>query len=151
MMLSRQCAVNGRAVTPSCRKRTLSYGKSITSGGVTNIGSSLIKLRGIACGRKSLPALFLKIESLHMQEGKIFNFYLIFFTKFVLNFSVSHPFLGDYVRLRQNVQWKKICIETSDQYVVFADIVNKIARSSGKVCYFTKSFHQTVAIRHKNK
>ncbi|XP_065169403.1 unconventional myosin-Ia isoform X2 [Atheta coriaria] len=46
--------------------------------------------------------------------------------------SVSHPFLGDYVRLRQNVQWKKICIETSDQYVVFADIVNKIARSSGK-------------------
>ncbi|XP_017783623.1 PREDICTED: unconventional myosin-Ib isoform X2 [Nicrophorus vespilloides] len=46
--------------------------------------------------------------------------------------SVSHPFLGDYVRLRQNVQWKKICVETNDQYVVFADIVNKIARSSGK-------------------
>lgn len=47
--------------------------------------------------------------------------------------SVSHPFLGDYVRLRQNVQWKKICIENNDQYVVFADIINKIARSSGKV------------------
>lgn len=46
--------------------------------------------------------------------------------------SVSHPFLGDYVRLRQNVQWKKICVENNDQYVVFADIVNKIARSSGK-------------------
>ncbi|GJQ73930.1 Myo1C [Trypoxylus dichotomus] len=46
--------------------------------------------------------------------------------------SVSHPFLGDYVRLRQNIQWKKICLETNDQYVVFADIVNKIARSSGK-------------------
>ncbi|CAG9806398.1 unnamed protein product [Chironomus riparius] len=46
--------------------------------------------------------------------------------------SVSHPFLGDYVRLRQNVQWKKICIENNDQYVVFADIINKIARSSGK-------------------
>ncbi|KAF6206264.1 hypothetical protein GE061_017493, partial [Apolygus lucorum] len=46
--------------------------------------------------------------------------------------SVSHPFLGDYVRLRQNVQWKKICIETNDQYVVFADIINKITRSSGK-------------------
>lgn len=49
--------------------------------------------------------------------------------------SVSHPFLGDYVRLRQNVQWKKICLETNDQYVVFADIINKIARSSGKVSY----------------
>lgn len=46
--------------------------------------------------------------------------------------SVSHPFLGDYVRLRQNVQWKKICVENNDQYVVFADIINKIARSSGK-------------------
>ncbi|KAJ4450178.1 hypothetical protein ANN_01585 [Periplaneta americana] len=46
--------------------------------------------------------------------------------------SVSHPFLGDYVRLRQNVQWKKACVETNDQYVVFADIINKITRSSGK-------------------
>uniref|UniRef100_A0A1B6DCA7 Myosin motor domain-containing protein n=4 Tax=Clastoptera arizonana TaxID=38151 RepID=A0A1B6DCA7_9HEMI len=46
--------------------------------------------------------------------------------------SVSHPFLGDYVRLRQNVQWKKICVENNDQYVVFADIINKITRSSGK-------------------
>ncbi|XP_063230710.1 unconventional myosin-Ia isoform X2 [Bacillus rossius redtenbacheri] len=46
--------------------------------------------------------------------------------------SVSHPFLGDYVRLRQNVQWKRVCVETNDQYVVFADIINKIARSSGK-------------------
>lgn len=47
--------------------------------------------------------------------------------------SVSHPFLGDYVRLRQNIQWKKMCLESNDQYVVFADIINKIARSSGKV------------------
>lgn len=30
------------------------------------------------------------------------------------------------------MQWKKICVENNDQYVVFADIVNKIARSSGK-------------------
>lgn len=59
-------------------------------------------------------------------------------------YSVSHPFLGDYVRLRQNVQWKKMCLETNDQYVVFADIINKIARSSGKVSSkylcFTASF-----------
>lgn len=47
--------------------------------------------------------------------------------------SVSHPFIGDYVRLRQNVQWKKISVENNDQYVVFADIINKITRSSGKV------------------
>ena len=41
--------------------------------------------------------------------------------------------MGDYVRLRQNPQWKKICIETNDQYVVFADIINKITRTGGKV------------------
>ncbi|XP_055848851.1 unconventional myosin-Ia isoform X2 [Episyrphus balteatus] len=46
--------------------------------------------------------------------------------------SVGHPFVGDYVRLRHNLQWKKICVETNDQYVVFADIINKITRSSGK-------------------
>jgi len=46
--------------------------------------------------------------------------------------SIGHPFLGDYVRLRQNPQWKKICIETNDQYVVFADIINKITRTGGK-------------------
>ena len=53
---------------------------------------------------------------------------------FILLFSsVSHPFHGDYVRLRHNLQWKKISVESNDQYVVFADIINKIARSSGKV------------------
>jgi myosin-1 len=46
--------------------------------------------------------------------------------------SICHPFLGDYVRLRQNPQWKKMCGNTNDQYVVFADIINKITRTSGK-------------------
>ncbi|XP_076356260.1 myosin 95E isoform X5 [Tachypleus tridentatus] len=46
--------------------------------------------------------------------------------------SVSHPFRGDYVRLRQNLKWKKMSIETGDQYVVFADIINKVTRTSGK-------------------
>ncbi|CAN8014514.1 unnamed protein product [Ixodes persulcatus] len=46
--------------------------------------------------------------------------------------SVSHPFRGDYVRLRQNVKWKRLASETGDQYVVFADIISKITRSSGK-------------------
>lgn len=54
--------------------------------------------------------------------------------------SVSHPFLGDYVRLRQNVQWKKISVESNDQYVVFADIINKITRSSGKVRWLRNFF-----------
>jgi myosin-1 len=47
--------------------------------------------------------------------------------------SVSHPFRGDYVRLRQNVKWKRSASETGDDYIVFADIVNKVSRSSGKV------------------
>lgn len=46
--------------------------------------------------------------------------------------SVSHPFRGDYVRLRQNVKWKRLSDETGDQYIVFADIISKITRSSGK-------------------
>ncbi|CAN7980923.1 unnamed protein product [Ixodes pacificus] len=46
--------------------------------------------------------------------------------------SVAHPFRGDYVRLRQNVKWKRLASETGDQYVVFADIISKITRSSGK-------------------
>jgi myosin-1 len=47
--------------------------------------------------------------------------------------SVSHPFRGDYVRLRQNVRWKRTSNEIGDQYVVFADIINKITKSGGKV------------------
>ncbi|XP_047736684.1 unconventional myosin-Ia [Hyalella azteca] len=48
------------------------------------------------------------------------------------NRSIGHPFMGDYVRLRQNAQWKKIAADTNDHYIVFADIVNKITRSAGK-------------------
>lgn len=47
--------------------------------------------------------------------------------------SVAHPFVGDYVRVRHNMQWKRMSVETNDQYVVFADIINKITRSNGKV------------------
>ncbi|XP_065207437.1 unconventional myosin-Ia [Planococcus citri] len=46
--------------------------------------------------------------------------------------SVPKPFLGDYVRLRQNTQWRRLCSGGNDQYVVFADIINKITRSTGK-------------------
>ena len=47
--------------------------------------------------------------------------------------SVGHPFQGDYVRLRQNTQWRRMVAETVDNYVVFADIVSKISRSSGRL------------------
>jgi len=47
--------------------------------------------------------------------------------------SVAHPFQGDYVRLRQNTQWRKIVNESVDHFIVFADIVSKITRSSGRL------------------
>lgn len=34
-----------------------------------------------------------------------------------------------------------MCLESNDQYVVFADIINKIARSSGKVIGNEKTFY----------
>ncbi|XP_023341413.1 unconventional myosin-Ib, partial [Eurytemora carolleeae] len=50
--------------------------------------------------------------------------------------SVSVRFMGDYVGLRRNPQWKDVLTKNSlhkmDRYVVFADIVNKINRSNGK-------------------
>lgn len=54
--------------------------------------------------------------------------------------SVAHPFIGDYVRLRQHIQWKKTAMQSDDNHVVFADIVNKITRSSGKVVMFYDIF-----------
>lgn len=50
-------------------------------------------------------------------------------------FSVPHPFKGDYLNLQQNLKWKKLCEQTHDKYMVFADIVMKINRANGKVWY----------------
>lgn len=58
---------------------------------------------------------------------------------------MAHPFVGDYVRVRHNMQWKRMSIETNDQYVVFADIINKITRSNGKVA-FTDNLFDTYGI-----
>ncbi|XP_055341926.1 unconventional myosin-Ia-like isoform X2 [Paramacrobiotus metropolitanus] len=49
--------------------------------------------------------------------------------------TVPHPFRGDYVRLRQNVKWRKLAADTNDQYVVFADIMPKINRTTGRPSY----------------
>ena len=76
-------------------------------------------------------------QSFHKRiaiTGLILDVLLMFVTPTLIS-SIGHPFLGDYVRLRQNPQWKKICTESNDQYVVFADIINKITRSGGKVMF----------------
>ncbi|KAL5240880.1 hypothetical protein ACI65C_008290 [Semiaphis heraclei] len=72
--------------------------------------------------------------------------------------SVAHPFIGDYVRLRQHIQWKKTALQCDDHHVVFADIVNKITRSSGKfvptlLVISTKSMlildHRTLQVKYR--
>lgn len=50
--------------------------------------------------------------------------------------SVAHPFRGDYIRLRQNVKWKRLLPTLGDVYVVFADLVSKITKRCGKVLFF---------------
>ena len=54
-----------------------------------------------------------------------------------ISFSVKDPFRGDYIGLRRNPLWKdvltKSCLHKLDRFVVFADILNKINRSNGKV------------------
>lgn len=47
--------------------------------------------------------------------------------------SVSHPFKGDYVKLRQNTKWQRMAHETNDLHLVFADIVMKVNRKNGKM------------------
>ncbi|CAH2085898.1 unnamed protein product [Euphydryas editha] len=48
--------------------------------------------------------------------------------------SVGHPFVGDYVRLRASAAWRRgLGAAAADRYVVFADVVGKVARSSGRV------------------
>ncbi|XP_073953066.1 unconventional myosin-Ia-like [Choristoneura fumiferana] len=50
--------------------------------------------------------------------------------------SVAHPFVGDYVRLRASGAWRRGAVGAAgaqDRYVVFADVVGKVARSSGRV------------------
>ncbi|XP_013166457.1 PREDICTED: unconventional myosin-Ia-like [Papilio xuthus] len=48
--------------------------------------------------------------------------------------SVAHPFVGDYVRLRASAAWRRGAgAAGADRYVVFADVVGKVARSSGRV------------------
>ena len=50
---------------------------------------------------------------------------------------MSAPFRGDYIGLRKNPLWKEVLTKNSlhkmDRFVVFADILNKINRSNGKV------------------
>jgi len=74
--------------------------------------------------------------------------------------SVAHPFRGDYIRLRQNVKWKRLMPSLGDVYVVFADLVSKITKRCGKfvqklVVISTSSFlildPRTMQINHHIK
>lgn len=49
--------------------------------------------------------------------------------------SVSHAFLGDYVKLQENSKWKKAATDTHDQHLLFADIVMKVNRRNGKMVH----------------
>lgn len=152
MMAILHFVANGHLRCREFPKLATCWRKSIMDGGATNTGIVLnewkttpvldtslilawssIKPQEIVCERKWLPALSSRIESVHIPEGDQTVSLISWSLNFWVLFSVSHPFLGDYVRLRQNVQWKKMSLENNDQYVVFADIINKIARSSGKV------------------
>src|SRR6218665_269702 len=72
--------------------------------------------------------------------------------------SISHPFRGDYIRLRQNVKWRKLLPSLGEVYVVFADIVSKITKRCCKdfaqklIVVSTKAFiildHRTMQINH---
>lgn len=71
--------------------------------------------------------------------------------------SVSHPFRGDYIRLRKNAKWKRMAANLGEMYVVFADLVSKITKRCGKfvpklVVVSTNSFlildHRTMQVNH---
>ena len=51
--------------------------------------------------------------------------------------SVRYPYHGDYINLRRTPDWRNTLrrngLRKLDRHVVFADIVNKVHRSSGKV------------------
>ena len=57
---------------------------------------------------------------------------------------MSAPFRGDYIGLRKNPLWKEVLTKNSlhkmDRFVVFADILNKINRSNGKVMRLSLTF-----------
>ena len=62
--------------------------------------------------------------------------------------SVHVPFMGDYVSLRRNPQWKDSLrrngLKRLDRHVVFADFANKINRSNGKASDDVWCFNNTI-------
>jgi len=63
--------------------------------------------------------------------------------------SVIVPFRGDYVGLRRNPAWKDTLkrnrLHKMDQRVIYADIMNKMNRSNGKVG--KNCFHKKIQTR----
>ena len=66
----------------------------------------------------------------------VFSSVLISFSDIRKN-SVRVPFYGDYVSIRRNPAWKETLkqnhLSKRDKHVVFADVVDKMNRSTGKV------------------
>ncbi|XP_071942149.1 unconventional myosin-Ib-like isoform X2 [Antedon mediterranea] len=72
--------------------------------------------------------------------------------------SISVQFRGDYVRLRNNTKYSKIAVQTEDQKIHFADVVDKVNRNNGKTTHTllvlsSKSFlimdQKTLAIKYR--
>ncbi|XP_033098129.1 unconventional myosin-Ib-like isoform X2 [Anneissia japonica] len=49
--------------------------------------------------------------------------------------SVPVQFRGDYVRLRINTKYSKLAVQTNDQKIIFADVVDKVNRNNGKITH----------------
>ena len=58
-----------------------------------------------------------------------------------MDYSIRNEFHGDYVSIRRHTTWKNTLrrngLRKLDRHVVFADIVNKVHMTSGKV-FFVK-------------
>ena len=99
------------------------------------IENSTVSICSVVPHNKYWLIHILLIQKVNFKEliSLLWRSLTFFYLLSLFSCSIGHPFLGDYVRLRQNPQWKKICVASNDQYVVFADIINKITRTGGKV------------------
>ena len=87
--------------------------------------------------------LLLTFQSIFLDRSFSFLYYFHFllflycFFSPCFFFSIMMPFRGDYVALRRNPLWKDTLkrnrLHRMDKSVIYADIINKINRTNGKV------------------
>ena len=89
------------------------------------------------CNCNPLRLVCILLAPFYFLNEVRFQFIDFFFTLVLLLLSVSVPFRGDYVGLRRNPAWKDTLkrnrLHKMDQRVIYADIMNKMNRSNGKV------------------